>query len=104
MQWLGELWRKHHQVFVLLDDAAAGRRRADFGADFNPFDAHRQVVVSIETLVARPRLTEQAVAAGIDLLVVDEAHHLRRPPRQPGNAGLARGRRRSPRSAGTCSC
>ena len=28
----------------------------------------------------RRRLTEQAVEAGIDLLVVDEAHHLRRPP------------------------
>jgi ATP-dependent helicase HepA len=86
VQWLGELWRKHHQVFVLLDDARLADVARDHGPDFNPFDAHRQVVVSIETLVARPRLTQQAVSAGIDLLVVDEAHHLRRPPRQPGNA------------------
>ena len=28
VQWLGELWRKYHQVFVLLDEATAGRRRA----------------------------------------------------------------------------
>ena len=86
VQWLGELWRKHHQVFVLLDDARLADVVKDHGSDFNPFDAHRQVVVSLETLVERPRLTQQAVAAGIDLLVVDEAHHLRRPPRQPGNA------------------
>jgi ATP-dependent helicase HepA len=85
VQWLGELWRKHHQVFVLLDDDRLADVAKDHGADFNPFDAHRQVVVAIETLVERPRLTQQAVAAGIDLLVVDEAHHLRRPPRQPGN-------------------
>jgi ATP-dependent helicase HepA len=87
VQWLGELWRKHHQVLVLLDDPRLADVARDFGADFNPFDVHRHAVVAMETLVARPRLTDQAVAAGIDLLVVDEAHHLRRPPRQPGNAG-----------------
>jgi ATP-dependent helicase HepA len=87
VQWLGELWRKHHQVFVLLDDARLADVAKDHGGDFNPFDVHRQVVISIETLIEKPRLTQQAVAAGIDLLVVDEAHHLRRPPRQPGNAG-----------------
>jgi ATP-dependent helicase HepA len=86
VQWLGELWRKHHQVFVLLDDDRLADVAKDHGPEFNPFDVHRQVVVSIETLVEKPRLTQQAVAAGIDLLVVDEAHHLRRPPRQPGNA------------------
>ena len=35
-------------------------------------------------LIARPHLTEQAVKAGIDLLVVDEAQRLRRPPGHPG--------------------
>ena len=80
VQWLGELWRKHHQVFVLLDDKRLVDVKRDFGADFNPFDVHRRVVVALETLADRPRLTEQAVAAGVDLLVVDEAHRLRRPP------------------------
>src|SRR5262245_47533486 len=84
VQWLGELWRKYHQVFVLLDDARLADVERDFGSGFNPFDAHRRAVVSLETLVARPKLTEQAVAAGIDLLVVDEAHHLKRPPGHPG--------------------
>ena len=35
-------------------------------------------------LIERPELTEQAVRAGIDLLVVDEAQRLRRPPGHPG--------------------
>ena len=84
VQWLGELWRKYHQVFVLLDEARLADVARDFGPRFNPFDAHRRVVVALETLGERPRLTEQAVEAGIDLLVVDEAHRLRRPRGHPG--------------------
>jgi ATP-dependent helicase HepA len=45
---------------------------------------HRRAIVALETLTERPQLTDQAVAAGIDLLVVDEAQRLRRPPGHPG--------------------
>jgi ATP-dependent helicase HepA len=85
VQWLGELWRKYHQVFVLLDAARLADVEKDFGPGFNPFEAHRRIVIGLRTLVERPRLTEQAIAAGIDLLIVDEAHHLRRPPGHPGD-------------------
>ncbi|HEX3130466.1 MAG TPA: SNF2-related protein [Thermoanaerobaculia bacterium] len=85
LQWLGELWRKYHQVFVLLDEKRLADVARDHGADFNPFDVHRRVIVGLDTLASRRRLTEQAVEAGIDLLVVDEAHHLRRPPGHPGS-------------------
>jgi ATP-dependent helicase HepA len=85
VQWLGELWRKYHQVFVLLDDARLADVARDHGAGFNPFDAHRRTVVSIEQMIRLPRLVDQAAEAGIDLLVVDEAHHLQRPPGHPGN-------------------
>ena len=84
VQWLGELWRKYHQVFTLLDPARLADVARDFGEDFNPFDVHRRAVMSLEMLVERPELTEQAVRAGIDLLVVDEAQRLRRPPGHPG--------------------
>ena len=87
VQWLGELWRKYHQVFTLLDPARLADVARDFGAGFNPFDAHRRAVIALETLIARPELTGQAVTAGIDLLVVDEAHRLRRPPGHPGEPG-----------------
>ncbi len=84
VQWLGELWRKYHQVFTILDAPRLADVARDFGPDFNPFDAHRRAVVALEMLVERPQLTQQAVAAGIDLLVVDEAQRLRRPPGHPG--------------------
>ncbi len=85
LQWLGELWRKYHQIFVLLDDKRLDDVAKDHGEGFNPFDVHRHAIVGLDTLVRRRRLTEQAVEAGIDLLVVDEAHHLKRPKGHPGN-------------------
>lgn len=84
VQWLGELWRKYHQVFTLLDAQRLADVARDFGPDFNPFDLHRRAVIALEMLTDRPQLTDQAVAAGIDLLVVDEAQRLRRPPGHPG--------------------
>ena len=84
VQWLGELWRKYHHVFTLLDDARLADVVRDFGADFNPFELHRRAVIALEMLVERPELTMQAVRAGIDLLIVDEAQRLRRPPGHPG--------------------
>ena len=85
VQWLGELWRKYHQVFVLLDDDRLADVARDHGPHFNPFDAHRRAVIALETLVERPELPARAREAGIDLLVVDEAHRLRRSPGHPGN-------------------
>ncbi len=87
VQWLGELWRKYHQVFTLLDAQRLADVARDFGPDFNPFDAHRRAVIALEMLIERPQLTDQAVKAGIDLLVVDEAQRLRRPPGHPGEPG-----------------
>ena len=85
VQWLGELWRKYHQVFTLLDSDRLGDVARDFGDGFNPFELHPRAVIAMDMLIARPELTGQAVRAGIDLLVVDEAQHLRRPPGHPGN-------------------
>src|SRR5688500_17330332 len=87
VQWLGELWRKYHQVFTLLDAQRLADVARDFGPDFSPFDVHRRAVIALEMLIERPQLTDQAVAAGIDLLVVDEAQRLRRPPGHPGEPG-----------------
>jgi ATP-dependent helicase HepA len=84
VQWLGELWRKYHQVFTLLDAQRLADVARDFGPDFNPFDAHRRAVIALEMLTERPHLTGQAVRAGVDLLIVDEAQRLRRPPGHPG--------------------
>ena len=85
VQWLGELWRKYHQVFVLVDDDRLRDVDREYGAGFNPFDAYGRAIVALELLRSRPALVEQAAAAGIDLLIVDEAHHLRRPAGHPGS-------------------
>jgi ATP-dependent helicase HepA len=85
VQWLGELYRKFHQAFVLLDKARLKDVRKDFGSSFNPFDAHRRTVVALEDLVALPELVSEALAAAPDLLVVDEAHRLEREPGHPGS-------------------
>ena len=87
VQWLGELWRKYHQVFTVLDAPRLADVERDFGAGFNPFDIHRRAVIALESLVQRPELTAYAVSAGIDLLVVDEAQRLRRPRGHPGEPG-----------------
>jgi ATP-dependent helicase HepA len=87
VQWLGELWRKYHHIFTLLDGPRLADVERDFGPGFNPFDVHRRTVIALETLVDRPELTACAVSAGIDLLVVDEAQRLRRRPGHPGEPG-----------------
>ena len=85
VQWLGELWRKFHQVFVLLD----AERRADvtreLGKGFNPFEAHTRMVVALEDLVGEPALARKAAGARLDVLVVDEAHRLERRRGHPGS-------------------
>jgi ATP-dependent helicase HepA len=86
VQWLGELWRKYHQVFVLLDAKRLLDVERDHGKGFNPFDVYARVLVGLDFLSSNPWLTERAAETGIDLLIVDEAHHLRRPPGHPGNA------------------
>ena len=69
VQWLGELWRKFHQVFVLLDAKRRADVAKDHGPEFNPFDAHRRSVIALEDLVSEPGLARKAVEAGVDLLV-----------------------------------
>jgi len=86
VQWLGELWRKYHHVFTLLDGPRLADVERDFGAGFSPFDVHRRAVIALETLTERPELTQQAANAGIDLLIVDEAQRIRRPRGHPGDA------------------
>ncbi|HTO05680.1 MAG TPA: helicase-related protein [Myxococcota bacterium] len=76
VQWLGELYRKFHQVFVLIDEARIESVERDYGEGNNPFDVHPFGVVSMEDLAADPALARQARNADLDLVIVDEAHRL----------------------------
>ncbi len=84
VQWLGELWRKFHQVFVLLDAARRADAARELGPGFNPFEAHARTIVPLEDLEADPALARQAAQARLDLVAVDEAHRLER---RRGDAG-----------------
>ncbi|MBW2274604.1 MAG: DEAD/DEAH box helicase family protein [Deltaproteobacteria bacterium] len=76
IQWLGELYRKFHQVFVLLDNERIESVELDYGEGVNPFEVHPLAVISLELLASDARLLGQAQEAGLELVVLDEAHRL----------------------------
>lgn len=84
IQWLQELYRKTHELLVLFD----GPRIEDAERDFpglNPFEAHQRMVASIDRIAGDSILASLAEAAPWDLVIVDEAHHLRGRGTQGGN-------------------
>lgn len=84
IQWLGEIYRKSHELLVLLDSERIDDAMRDF-PDLSPFEAHQRIVASIDRIVADDALTTQATGAFWDLVIVDEAHHLRWRPKDGGN-------------------
>ncbi len=76
-QWLVEMLRRFNLPFALFDE----ERAADFAAtedspETNPFESEALIICSLDWLTAYPKRAAQALAAGFDCLVVDEAHHL----------------------------
>ncbi len=86
-QWLVEMLRRFNLAFSIIDQSRYDAE-ADFtvegepvpealaGEDGNPFADEQQVLCSLDFLTRHPTACDDAVAAGWDLLVVDEAHHL----------------------------
>ena len=74
-QWFVELLRRFNVWLHIFDaERCASIEAGEPGA--NPFLDDQLVLTSIDFLAGDPRRAEQAVAAGWDVLVVDEAHHL----------------------------
>jgi len=74
-QWLVEMLRKFSLHFSIMD----GDRFAetvDSAPDGNPFLAEQLILCSTDSLVEDEVMSDAAIAAGFDMLVVDEAHHL----------------------------
>ncbi|MEE8408709.1 MAG: SNF2-related protein, partial [Myxococcota bacterium] len=88
IQWLGELYRKVHELFVLLDQQRIEDACQDF-PDVTPFEAYRRIVASIDRVVREPDLAAFASEAEWDLVIVDEAHHLRWRPDGGANPAYA---------------
>lgn len=74
-QWFVELLRRFNLWFSIYDEErCVAVEQSDPGS--NPFLAAQLVLVSVMFLAENPARREQAVAAGWDMVVVDEAHHL----------------------------
>lgn len=76
-QWFVELYRRFHLRFALVD----AERCVD--QTENPFVEEQLIICSVDWLATEPKRALQAVEAGWDLLIVDEAHHLAWSPRKP---------------------
>lgn len=74
-QWFVELLRRFNTAFALFDEERCEAIEAA-GDARNPFEDEQRVLASLDWLQARPKRQDQLLAAGWDLLVVDEAHHL----------------------------
>src|SRR5437763_2155791 len=82
VQWLAELFHKFNLLFTLMDPdrAREDREAADAEApddDASPWGRHPLVITSLEWLSRSKEEASSAADAGWDLVVIDEAHHLR---------------------------
>ncbi len=73
-QWLVEMLRRFNLYFTILDEERCVAL-AESGSE-NPFESAQLVLCATSFLAERTERLEQAAAAGWDLLVIDEAHHL----------------------------
>jgi ATP-dependent helicase HepA len=76
VQWLAELFHKFNQLFTLLDAERLASSRSE-QPGLNPWARFPTVVTSLELLSRSAELQAEAASAGWDLVIVDEAHHLR---------------------------
>ena len=76
-QWFVEMFRRFHLSFTIADVSYC--REAEAGDGGNPFLLAQTVIAATGFLAREAKRREQVEAAGWDLLVVDEAHHLTRP-------------------------
>ncbi len=80
-QWLVEMLRRFNLRFSLFDEERCTALEEDGS---NPFLSEQLVLCSLQFFLQNPERQTQALAAGWDMLVVDEAHHLHWQPQQPG--------------------
>jgi ATP-dependent helicase HepA len=81
-QWFVELWRRFNLLFSLFDLERCEAIEAN-QPQSNPFLENQLILCSLSFLIAHPNRRQQALDAGWDLCVVDEAHHLRWSPEDP---------------------
>jgi ATP-dependent helicase HepA len=74
-QWFVELLRRFNQRFAIYDEERCESLEMG-GSTANPFEDEQGIIAATGWLANAPKRAQQALEAGWDLLVVDEAHHL----------------------------
>jgi ATP-dependent helicase HepA len=81
VQWLAELFHKFNLLFTLMDpDRARDDREAAEASDEgtgSPWTRHPLIITSLELLSRSKDETQACAEAAWDLVIFDEAHHLR---------------------------
>lgn len=80
-QWMVEMRRRFNLNFALFDLVRTAAIK-EHNPDQNVFATEQCIIASLDLLLDHHDLYEQALEAGFDLLVVDEAHHLHWDPEQ----------------------
>lgn len=80
-QWFVELLRRFNLAFALFDEERC-EAIEQAGDARNPFEDEQLVITGFHLFDTSPQRREQLLAAGWDMLVVDEAHHLEWSPEQ----------------------
>lgn len=83
-QWMIELKRRFNLDFAIFDLVRTASIK-EHNPKQNVFATEQLILASIDLLLDHHDLYEEAYAAGFDLLVVDEAHHLQWDNEQGGN-------------------
>ncbi|HCK64302.1 MAG TPA: RNA polymerase-associated protein RapA, partial [Acinetobacter radioresistens] len=83
-QWMIEMRRRFNLQFSLFDLTRTAAIK-EHDPELNPFLTEQCIIASIDLMIDHDDLREQAVEAGFDLLVVDEAHHLMWSEEEGGN-------------------
>lgn len=84
-QWLVEMLRRFNLRFSVFDEARCteemtdddGLEEDDSTEDHNPFLTEQLILCSQRFFSDYPRRQQQALQAGWDMVIVDEAHHLK---------------------------
>ena len=74
-QWMIEMRRRFNLNFSLFDLTRTASMK-EHDPELNPFLTEQCIIASVDLMIDHDDLREQALEAGFDLLVVDEAHHL----------------------------
>ena len=74
-QWMIEMRRRFNLAFSIFDLTRTAAIK-EHDPELNPFLTEQHIIASLDLMLDHPDLHEQAIEAGFDLLVVDEAHHL----------------------------